>query len=206
MSSLTPNLENYFCALEKTYTKTCKTYPNSHKALGWASQEAQEKRFEILAQIAPLENQTILDVGCGQGHFLHWLTQHQINTHYIGIDLSLAMVQYTKATYPHATVIKTNLFNFNQPVDYIIASGVFNNKVDNHLTYLTLALQHLTKIAKKGVAFNLLSNKTPPNDQDHHAFTYFSPEALQIHLKNTLPHKVTLKEHYLPNDFTVYLT
>ncbi len=202
--------KTHFLKLERDYNQTCRNYPNSPSATGWYSRETQEKRFEILAKIVPLQGLRILDVGCGQGHLFGWLKQQAIPVTYTGIDLSQAMINYARVSQPHARFIKTNLFDFKEPVDIVIASGAFNNKTHHHLDYITLAIQHLRTLATTGIAFNLLSSETPLIDQDTEAFTYFSPKQIATHFKKTLhlqnAEQLTIVDNYLPNDFTVYVS
>ena len=94
-------------------------------------------------------------------------------------------------------------YKFNRQYDYVVASGAFNLKVKNQTQYIQSCIEKLFSVAKKGVAFNLLSERTLTKNQDK-LFWYYSPSEI-LNLAFVYTPYVGLNHHYLPNDFTVFM-
>jgi len=71
---------------------------------------------------------SILDYGCGYGVLLGYLDENFQNYDYTGYDSSKAMIEQAKKLYPDSKWI----FNIDDlmKVDFLIASGVFNVKMN----------------------------------------------------------------------------
>src|SRR4051794_37608319 len=98
------------------------------RAVGWGSAASQARRFEVLNGIAPLAGQSILDLGCGLGHFLGWLKARGIAVDYVGLDITPEMVESARAAHPEARFENGSVEDFlvrePQPaIDYAFASG-----------------------------------------------------------------------------------
>ncbi len=82
-----------------------------------------ERYIQLLETIVPMENLNILDLGCGNGRFLSFLTQNIPNQFsYLGVDSNIDLLQETKAiiqrTKANAAVIKSDVitdFFFQDP-------------------------------------------------------------------------------------------
>ncbi|MFD2449087.1 class I SAM-dependent methyltransferase [Vogesella fluminis] len=72
--------------LYEHYKSLAQQYGSSYLSAQYSSRESQERRYEILSQIAPLQGCKILDFGCGAGHLLTYLTQSGIQCDYTGVD------------------------------------------------------------------------------------------------------------------------
>src|SRR5262250_35728 len=59
-------------------------YGNDWRALGWQSRGTQIRRFEVLAEIGPLAQTRILDVGSGLGDLYGYFCAHEIWVTYTG--------------------------------------------------------------------------------------------------------------------------
>ena len=55
--------------ISETYNKMLADGANDAERVGWGSVDSQEKRFRVLMEIGDLDNNSILDVGCGLGAF-----------------------------------------------------------------------------------------------------------------------------------------
>lgn len=175
-----------------------------HEKVGWGSSASQEKRFSVLIQVGELSGASVLDVGCGLGHFWAYLRQNNIVCHYHGIDINQNMVEEAREHYPETEFSAIDLLSKEQTLDcfdYVFASGVFNLGEDNLLTRTEAMIKKMYGIAKNAVAFNLLSLKADFVEPGEVA--YRPGKMLDFCL--TLTRRVVLRHDYFSHDFTVYM-
>jgi SAM-dependent methyltransferase len=172
------------------------------RAVGWANEENQTKRFSVLTQIGPLNEKHILDAGCGLGDLYAYLKQHYRDFQYLGIDITDQMIEQAHARHDEATFIVSDILYFEaQAFDYVLASGLFALKVDDHATRARRIITRMYELCREGVAFNMLHRGHHPDDE---TFATFDPEEIQRFCTTLTPH-VELRTDYLPHDFTLYL-
>lgn len=182
------------------YADSVSLYPNDHRGVNWVSHESQFTRFHILCEIADdLFSSSLLDVGCGMGHLVDYLLANQFSGAYKGIDIFNPMITLAKNRHPDFHFECNDIYSLHENShDYVLASGIFAF-VDSDYTQNLIA--DLFKRATKGLAFNCLSafskHKVP-------GVYYHHPDALLAFCKKLTPH-VTVRQDYLPNDFTLYL-
>ena len=87
----------------KRYDKSFEKFGISSKALGWeGGKERQYKRFKAAIDFTLFENRpikTILDIGCGLGHFGLWLREKKYSIDYKGIDINPNFIKIGKDHY-----------------------------------------------------------------------------------------------------------
>jgi SAM-dependent methyltransferase len=102
-------------------------------ALLWASREGQRIRFEAIAQIFPLAEKRILDVGCGRADLLGYLLESGIvPAHYMGLDgISASLRAARRKKYAQCEILRAADF-VRRPealqvgADVVIFSGTLN--------------------------------------------------------------------------------
>lgn len=185
----------------RIYFDSVKQYPDNHKGVKWSSAESQFLRFKILCEIAPdLFESTILDVGCGLGHLVDYLIESHFHGSYKGIDLVYEMILKAQKRHPSYHFENNDLDSVSpNSYDYVLASGVF--------TFMDWAsaqciIPVLFSKAKKGIAFNCLSARADEKDEN-----IFYPDSKQmLAFCQTITSAVILREDYLDNDFTIYMS
>lgn len=189
--------------VESYYDDTAELIEHSAKAMGWSSEFNQTLRFDVFNFHVPLDNLSILDVGCGDGSFYHYLQSQSIQCDYTGIDLSSKMVQRAQDRFPGINVRKKDFFEERRFFDVVICSGALSMlpEIDG-MVFLKCALDHLFSLTNGHLLFNLL---TTHSDSKSHLFHRFNPsEVLDLCFRMT-PY-VSLNHSYLPNDFTIHMT
>lgn len=134
----------------------------------WNSAASQNCRFEQLTRVcARNENFSLLDFGCGYGALLSFLRERAFQFTYWGYDAAPLMVR--KAAEIHSADARARFaerLDEVPPVDYTIASGVFNVKqgapVDEWKDYVLATLAKIVGLSRKGCAFNLLTSYSDP--------------------------------------------
>jgi len=176
---------------------------HSTYALGWRDKESQTVRFKTLAEIADLNNHSVLDAGCGYGDLYNYLKElYPALGCYCGIDqipelLDEAMRRCSGTT--GTSFISGNFMTRRLPLmDYVLACGSLNySSTDPHFIYK--AISRLYNSCTVGFAFNVLSKITPNG-----MLVAYQPEDIR-HYCLTLSRKVILKNDYADDDFTIFM-
>ncbi len=186
------------------FDKMISFYPvDSSEVVGWSSKDTQAVRFNVLTQIDDLSLSSILDVGCGVGDLFRFFKDKGTIINYQGIDLHPKMIQLAKKKYPEGAFREEELQNCSGHYDYVFVSGAFNLLVSDNNRYFADQLNLMDRIAKKGIAFNLLSNYAQVNER-YPGLYYYDPLEVFKMCKNRFE-RVILRHDYLDNDFTIYI-
>jgi cyclopropane fatty-acyl-phospholipid synthase-like methyltransferase len=176
---------------------------DSPQALDW-SFSGQHERFKVLWEAGVQPQHSVLDVGCGLGHFADYLTERGHTGQYEGVDASEKLLDAARARRPDRYFSKIGLLWLNgkqelPAFDFIVSSGMLNVRpCDGHMRTL---IERCFAVARVGCAINMLSARAPEQRRDR--FYYAPSQVLTDALK--LTSKVTLRHDYLPNDFTICL-
>ena len=196
--------------ISEFYNKELPLHPDKLECLGWEDRESQFKRFQILTDYIDLNGKKVLDVGCGMGHLLEHLKESDINAEYTGLDLLDSMVD--KATERHGDhtflqgdlFLEDDLFEENS-FNVIYCSGVFNLNTGNNFDFLLSAVEKFLHISTDAIVFNLLHKDSPDREEK---FYYFHPDQVIRGIEDLSDEvkSIQLVEHYLNNDFTLFLS
>ncbi len=186
------------------YNRHFKKFGDRPEALRWTPQ-GQLRRYHTFLDIAPdLNNQKILDYGCGMGDFYKFLKRRGVDVKYTGVDINENFINVAKKKYPECKFMVMNIDEdaLEGYYDYIFICGVFNLRVPGVQEDLRNALVTLFKHCSKALALNALSSHTPTKDIE---LNYTSPEdTLRFAIENLSP-SVSLRHDRIPNDFTLFV-
>jgi len=178
------------------------------QGLDWNSIEAQNIRFEQLIKVInAYENFSILDYGCGFGSLFDLLITRRYKFYYIGYDIVEEMIQKGKEIHENYencffTDDETDLV----PVDYVVESGIFNVKqsenYDEWTAYILNTLEKMNSLAKKGMAFNLLTNYVD-KEYIRPDLYYADPCFYFDYCKKKFSQNIVLLHDYQLYDFTI---
>ncbi len=190
---------SYYDSLIKEYG------PNDSRSVGWTSESTEKIRYTILSEIGDLNNHSILDVGCGFGNLYDFLKNKNLSFSYKGIDINPKIISLAKEKHPNISFETLDFGSYqNGKYDYIFCSGALSFKVPNYKQFYFEYIKKMFNSSNIGIAFNMLNYKNNTNHGDDKLFaTYSTKEIYDFCL--TLTSKVTIRENYLPNDFTIYL-
>jgi trans-aconitate methyltransferase len=148
----------------------------SAKSIGERSEQRNFQFFDKLFETVTLEsNFSVLDVGCGKGEFLYYLSSRfpDINNYnYFGIDIVPGFVSEAKQKFPSRDFQLVNfidpLFSPETKFDIVLALGVLVTRVRHYDLFFEYFLKKMLKNAKKYVLFNVISYIEPssPNYSD----------------------------------------
>lgn len=175
------------------------------RASDWSSGKSQELRFTALLELGDFEGTRILDIGCGRGDFLDFLSARDISVRYTGVDLSEDVIAIARQHHPNVDFQVCDVLGSELPrVDYVIASGVHTIDTGDNEVRLQEVLRRLWELAERGVGTNMLSSERPAGvELAPHTYAY-TPDTVEAFARGLTPH-VRLIRGYLPHDFTVLL-
>ena len=185
------------------YSDQLRKYGVSPRALGWDKERAN-LRFEILCSQWDLNDTSILDFGCGFGDFYDFLIRKNITGfRYEGIDVNPHFIEIAKSQHSQATFKRCNIFreSLESKYDYIFASGVFNDKLNNNLAFIESVLHEFDAYSVKGFAANFLSDKV----QYRHEHTFHVDPSYLLNLCYKYSNNIILRNDYMPFEFTVFV-
>jgi SAM-dependent methyltransferase len=204
------NPDEYAECLKTHFTPLLAAHGETFRAADWGSKESQNLRFSVLSKLFEHElkmanNQkqqiSVLDVGCGLGHYSDYLAQQNISVQYQGIDILPEMIDKARELRPEHTFSVFNLFHEKTipgRFSYIVASGIFFRSDEEGMKE---AIATLFQNSKRGLSFNSLSLWAKDKDVDE----FYACPIKTLTYCHTLTPWVTLRHDYLPNDFTVYM-
>lgn len=177
---------------------------DSERRVGWRSRENQERRFALLAAVGDLSEGSVLDLGCGLGCLYGWLSAGGWRGDYLGVDSLGSMVREARRLHPGVKFERRD-FLTDPPGgtwDWVFLCGVFNHKVRNNAAWIRRGVGEGLKLARRGLAFNLLSPSAFPKDPD---FYYPEPAEL-LEIVESLPaRRKRARVDEVLEDVTVYL-
>jgi SAM-dependent methyltransferase len=185
------------------------TFGNSPRGADWNSPEAQNTRFEQLSKVIQSTGDfTVLDYGCGYGACADYLLNRGLNfSHFYGYDILQSAVDRAAKAHPQRDVytFTTELASIPE-VDYTLASGVFNIRLDmpyeQWTDYVLESLEQINKISRKGFASNFLTSYSDPEKMAERLY-YADPCRLFDYCKKHFSRNVAILHDYGLYDFTL---
>jgi SAM-dependent methyltransferase len=202
-----------YLEIAQHYDNCFKKYGDSHLGVDWPNYSDTQKRYKIMFDLMKNENDlnsdSLLDFGCGLGHFYEWLILDKKNMpKYTGLDINLSFYEFCKKKFPHITFInKDILIDSNIPnFDYIICNGVFTEKrnlTQNEMfDFMSKCLSLLWSKTNKGIAFNVMSKFVDWERQD---LFHVSLDELCWFLKRNLSKEFVIRNDYGLYEYTIYV-
>lgn len=184
-------------------------YGASARGVDWNSETAQELRFSQLIKVLdPSRPYSLLDYGCGYGALAGYLLRLGYPMdQYVGFDVLESMVVKAREVFAANPACSfTHRFEELQPVDYSIASGIFNLKMETSFEawteYVTGELHKINQLSKRGFSFNMLTSYSDPEYMRQHLY-YADPCFLFDYCKKHFSRNVALLHDYEVYDFTL---
>lgn len=130
----------------------------------WASPESQQRRFEVMQEMCPLDGKRVLDAGCSRGDFAAFLVERGVAFHhYLGIDGLAEVVAFARGRelprcefFPGDFVQDGALLARGGP-DVVCISGTLNTMTEPQMMAV---LEAAWRGAGEALIFNFLSDRT----------------------------------------------
>ena len=114
------------------------------KPTKWASEDRNKFTFARLAELFDKTPRTVLDIGCGNGHTIEFLSKKWINTKFYGLDLSDVAIDIAKRKNIQNALFKSCFLQdieYDIDFDLVIMLGVLE-----HFEDIKNALQHVIRL------------------------------------------------------------
>ncbi len=197
--------------VEKYYSDKIRKHGATSLGVDWNSKDSQYLRFEQLSKVIDQTDlQSILDFGCGYGEYLAFLEDRKLfntNISYWGYDISELMIKKAKERYDTQSNVTFSSSLPELEVDYLIASGLFNVKLDlcsdeDWVSYIKDTLFIYDKMSSKGFSFNALTKYSDKEFMKDYLF-YSDPLELFDFCKLNFSNNVALLHDYDLYEFTI---
>jgi hypothetical protein len=179
--SLTRSDSAILTAVARYYSGRLRQFGPTARGADWNTAESQALRFRQLSRLLEDEDGpedgrdartiSLIDYGCGYGALVDHLIaegRHAGGLRYVGFDVSAPMIDAARARHadkPWCTF--TADAAMLQPADFVVASGIFNVKLDHSIevwrAYVLETLDTLHALSTRGFAFNVLSMASDPD-------------------------------------------
>lgn len=141
---------------------------------------------------------TVMDAGCGTGHFLSELYKVRPDLQLTGTDFSEESVKISKNLLPQADFFTLDVYNiptdFNNKFDVIICSEVLE-----HLLYPEKALKNLFNLLSDGGKMTLcVPNGRIDNYSGH--INFWSPESWKVFIESNVDNEKYAMDFYMFNN------
>ena len=190
------------------YTGRLSEFGPVARGVDWNSPESQQLRFEQLCRVLPGKGHfSVGDVGCGYGALLDFLKSHYRDFHYVGTDVSEAMVAAARQRHGEDPVATFSVGSEpTMPLEYCVASGILNVRMDTSpdawQAYVERTLALLDRSSTAGFAFNCLTRYADPERMRDDLY-YADPGEMFDLCKRCYSRNVALLHDYALYEFTI---
>jgi SAM-dependent methyltransferase len=181
--------------------------PNA-SGVDWNGTKGQHLRFKMLLNVLEpgCERFSIDDYGCGYGALLDFLGSTGREVDYLGLDISLRMVEEARAKFPADAARFKNSSVSPRHADYAVASGIFNVALMTPRPkwegYVLRVIDEMNNASKKGFAFNCLTSYSEAGCRKKSLY-YGDPCFFFDHCKRRFSKNVALLHDYGLYEFTI---
>jgi cyclopropane fatty-acyl-phospholipid synthase-like methyltransferase len=198
-----------YLKLAEHYNECFKNHGDNHLGVDWPKYEDTLTRYKVMYELIKDDtDSTILDFGCGLGHFNKWLLDNDKVLKYSGLDINESFYNYCSNKYQNNTFyLKDILIDDNIPnFDYIVCNGTFTEKKDltqsNMTNFMFSVLKKLWNKTNKGISFNVMSKNVEWERDDLY---HMSMDEITKFLTENLSRNILIRHDYKLYEYTVYV-
>lgn len=169
-------------ANNSSYAQRIAKFGTERSVLSTGTLQKEIERYDKITSIGILDSDrtVVLDVGCGLSNYYEYLISKKFIGEYIGIDVSLEMLEISKLKFPKNLYMCGELEEIQaevKEVDFIVSSQTFNRKLHFSDNYEEIEnfIKSAVDIARRGVAFDLMGDHVDFFEEKHF---YYSPERI----------------------------
>jgi hypothetical protein len=154
-----------YSTIESYYDAKVSKHGPTPLGVDWSCVATQQLRFVQLLKICDFGAPFLLnDVGCGYGAVLAYMAERhpQAKVDYLGLDVSAAMIAHAIGLYGHRPDRRFMVArDIPRVVDYSIASGIFNVKLDQPVDvweyFIGATIRQMHATSRRSFSVNFLA-------------------------------------------------
>jgi SAM-dependent methyltransferase len=194
------------------YEACLEKHGDNHLGVDWPRKEDVIKRYRIMLELVrgTIDKPTVLDFGCGAAHLYDYLIkQDNIEIDYSGLDISEKFVLLCRKKHPKTQFYCVDILSKDSSIpetDYIVMNGVFTEKQsmtqEEMIEYFQSMLKKIFPLAKKGIAFNVMSRYV---DWERSDLFHISLDEMASFVTQHLSRHFVIRNDYGLYEYTVYI-
>ena len=188
-------------------------FGDTHRGVDWPNAHDAEKRYRVMLEVIRPSSQkptSLLDFGCGVGHLLEYLrNQEWKGIDYIGLDMSPKFVDLCRQKFPSDQFLCADVLQGEcslPEVDYVVMNGVFTEKrslpFDEMFDYFREVLRRVYPLARRGIAFNVMSRHV---DWEREDLFHLPFDVLAAFLRAEISRNYQFRADYGLYEYTAYV-
>ena len=145
------------------YRRAVEEFGAGFEATLWNSREAQQRRFDVMIDLAGFEDCVVVDIGCGHGDLAAHLIELEVPfKRYVGVDAVVEMVESaTRRGLLHSEFVLADVVTHpevleGQDADFTCFSGTLNTM---DFETARRVVRSAFDASAQGVVFNFLSDR-----------------------------------------------
>lgn len=210
-------MDRITAALKEHYSQTFAQHGATARGVDWGRDADVALRYDKMLAVLEAETSasdtdkvgmSLLDVGCGFGGLYEHARARGMDLNYAGIDIVPEMIDHARNSIPDGHFACTDVFDdsLNSRYDYVVCNGILTQKLTTSIRdmdrYAETLIRRLFELCRRGVAFNLMTNKV--NFMVDNLY-YRSPVELLAFCFAEITDRVKIDHAYPLYDYTVYL-
>jgi SAM-dependent methyltransferase len=190
------------------YTAKLREHGATHRGVDWSTPKSHALRHQQFLRIIGVgERVSVLDYGCGYGSLGEYLEDAGLSIRYQGYDLAPEMVAASRERHGGREGWSfTGERDELEPADVVIASGIFNVKVDTPADdwrgYTLDTIRDLASLGRRAFGFNMLTSYSDAERMEDRLY-YGDPAFYFDWCKRNLSRHVALLHDYGLYEFTI---
>jgi SAM-dependent methyltransferase len=194
------------------YEACLEKHGDTHLGVDWPRKEDVIKRYRIMLELVRERTGkfSVLDFGCGAAHLYDYIIEQGVKKiEYSGMDISEKFIQLCRSKHPNTEFYCADILSHGCSVpeaDYIVMNGVFTEKQsmaqEDMIEYFQSMLKKIFPLARKGIAFNLMSKHV---DWERDDLFHLPLDEMASFVTQYLSRHFVVRNDYGLYEYTVYL-
>jgi SAM-dependent methyltransferase len=186
---------------------------DTHLGVDWPNPTDALIRYQVMLDIIRekmLSRVSLLDFGCGAAHLYAYILANNLSyIEYSGLDLSEKFINLARQKYPGIKYYCLDILQSSVRLpefDYIVFNGVFTEKRelshDEMWEYFKQVILKTSKLARRGIAFNLMSSHV---DWERDDLFHVPMDKLAAFLVQEVSRDFVIRNDYRLYEYTTYV-
>lgn len=205
MSKASPIVQHYESCFDR--------HGDSLKGVDWPNESDALKRYQVMWELTRGGTGTLLDYGCGLGHFYAFLKDRKQlqKIKYAGVDASPKFVEHCKKKFKDVPFALCDVLedDFSLPkkkYDFIVLNGVLTEKREitqkKMVSVFHEVVGRLFPLCKKGLAFNVMTKLV---DWERDDLFHLDFNSMSEFISKNLSRHFCVRHDYGLYEYTVYV-